>query len=83
MYIFAFSLQIAFPIHQFGANVPSSHIISSSHLPLRLAQSLGALVLKLGVEHVAAADGGDVVACSDRVLVISCGWSDAEASLYR
>jgi hypothetical protein len=30
--------------------------------PLDLTKSLGPLVLELGVEHVAAADGGDVVA---------------------
>jgi hypothetical protein len=35
--------------------------LRSSH-PLDLTKSLGPLVLQLGVEHVAAADGGDVVA---------------------
>lgn len=32
-------------------------------IPLNLTKSRGPLVLKLGVEHVAAAGGGDVVAC--------------------
>jgi hypothetical protein len=36
--------------------------LRSSSLPLDLTKSLGPLVLQLGVEHVAAADGGDVVA---------------------
>jgi len=41
---------------------PLACFFACSH-PLYLAQSLGPLVLQLRVEQIAAADGGDVVAC--------------------
>lgn len=55
------------PLLLFGRHTASSIAFAT----LCRASGLGSLVLKLGVEHVAAADGGDVVACR-RSLLVCC-----------
>lgn len=51
----------SFPVFP-SARPPILLLLPLWFLPLDLTKSFGPLVLQLGVEHVAAADGGDVVA---------------------
>lgn len=63
------SLQLNVPFHTPVLPLISHCFFFIGIIPLDLAKSRGPLVLKLGVEHVAAAGGGDVVACWESLLV--------------
>lgn len=71
------SLQLNVPFHTPVLPLISHCFFLIGIIPLDLAKSRGPLVLKLGVEHVAAAGGGDVVACCGSLLVslFRCSWS--------